>query len=301
MTGSNNPRWLPRLALCAGVLCISCSAIFVKRAAVPGTTSAFYRLAFALAGMLPLLLFRRIRLPGRAALVMIAIGGIAFATELTMWQVALRTTTAANATLLINLAPVWVGLGAAMFLREPQGRAFWIGTALAMIGMAVVALRGSATWHGLSSGDALATVASVFYAGYTLVSRHQRRTLDTITFLILSTTASTCASFIGCLVLRAPLSGFAHNPWPNLLAVGLVSHLLGYLAISYAIGHIQAPRVAVVLLAQPILTAVLAHLWLAEPLTASFAIGGAIALCGLALALAPRSPAQALRAREDFA
>ena len=164
-----------------------------------------------------------------------------------------------------------------------------------------MALRGSATWHGLSSGDALATVASVFYAGYTLVSRHQRRTLDTITFLILSTTASTCASFIGCLVLRAPLSGFAHNPWPNLLAVGLVSHLLGYLAISYAIGHIQAPRVAVVLLAQPILTAVLAHLWLAEPLTASFAIGGAIALCGLALALAPRSPAQAIPAREDFA
>ncbi len=283
------------------MLCISCSAIFVKHAAVPGTTSAFYRLAFALAGMLPLLLFRRIRLPGRTGLVMIAIGGIAFATELTMWQMALRTTTAANATLLVNLAPVWVGLGAAMFLREPQGRAFWAGTALAMIGMAVVALRGSAAWHGLGAGDALATVASVFYACYTLVSRHQRRSLDTITFLILSTTAATCASFIGCLVLRAPLSGFDHNPWPNLLAVGLVSHLLGYIAINYAIGHIQAPRVAVVLLAQPILTAVLAHLWLGEALTTSFAVGGAIALCGLALALAPHSPAQTIPTHEDFA
>ena len=47
-------------------------------------------------------------------------------------------TAVANATLLNNLAPVWVALLAALVWRQRLGGRFWLGLALACIGAAIV-------------------------------------------------------------------------------------------------------------------------------------------------------------------
>src|SRR5207244_10427180 len=72
--------------------------------------------------------------------------------------------------------------------------------------------------------------------------------------------------------------------WAALLGLGLISQLGGYLALTYAMGHLPATVTSVSLLSQVPLTALLAALLLHEPMTRYQLAGGALVLLGVGLA-----------------
>lgn len=271
------------IALAGGVLCIAFSAIFVRVAEVPGATSAFYRVLFAAAVAVPLCLWKRPALPKRKAVVLTLAGGAFFAIELLLWQVALLLTSVANATLLANIAPVWVALGALILFRERLGSYFWPGLLLALVGMVLVVSGGALELARFNYGDALSIVASFFYAFYLLVTQRVRAEMDTLSFLALSLVSSVVLLLVVCLVWGAPLGGFSARTWAALAALGGLSHLGGYLAINYALGHMRATSVSVSLLAQPLITSLLSIPLLGELLGAQQITGGALVLSGIYL------------------
>ena len=115
---------LPYLALVAGVLCISFTAIFTKWAAVPGPVAAAWRMLVATA-VLAIPFAREARRwtdKERAGLKWGVMGGLWFAVNLALLNSALLLTSAANATLLDNTAPIWVGLGALVSLQGETAR-----------------------------------------------------------------------------------------------------------------------------------------------------------------------------------
>ncbi|HEX2998495.1 MAG TPA: DMT family transporter [Anaerolineales bacterium] len=283
MHNSSKNFTLAYLALAFGVVCIACSAIFVKFAALPGPTSAFYRVLFAAAVAVPWWLWKRPSRPSSNAVILTLAGGIFFAIELVLWQVALLVTSAANATLLVNIAPVWVGLGALLVFREKLGSYFWGGLAVAFAGMVFVVSGGSKQLASFNYGDLLAIGGSFFYALYLLVTQRVRAGMDTLTFLALSVISSVVILLVTCLVLGSPLSGFSARAWMSLAALGLFSHLSGYLAINYALGHLRASSVSVTLLGQPVITALLSIPLLGEWLSIQQIIGGLIVLVGVYL------------------
>ncbi len=289
---NNKPQHLisAYLALGFGVVCIACSAIFVKFAALPGPTSAFYRVLFAAVVAVPWCLWKHPSRPSRKAIILTFAGGIFFATELVLWQVGLMVTSAANATLLVNIAPVWVGLGALFMFREKLGTYFWSGLAVAFVGMVLVVSGGSKQLANFNYGDILAICGSFFYALYLLVTQRVRAGMDTLTFLALSVTASVVVLLITCLVFGTPLSGFGVQAWMSLAALGLFSHLSGYLAINYALGHLRASSVSVTLLGQPVITALLSIPLLGEMLSVQQIVGGTIVLIGVYLVNRRGSP-----------
>jgi drug/metabolite transporter (DMT)-like permease len=91
-----------------------------------------------------------------------------------------------------------------------------------------------------------------------------------------------------CVLGGAPLGGFTIRVWSALAALGLVSHLGGYLAINYALGRLRATAVSVTLLGQPVITALLAIPLLGELLTVNQIIGGVLVLVGIYLVNDPR-------------
>ena len=276
------------LSLAAGVVCIACSAIFVKVAAVSGSSSAFYRVLFAAVVAVPWCLWKRPILPSRNAVLLAFAGGAFLAVDLVLWQVALLVTSAANATLLANVAPMWVGLGALLLFRERLGSYFWSGLVLALAGMALVVSGGARQLVNTGYGDMLAIVASFFYALYFLVTQRARASMDTLTFLALSVASGVVLLLAVCLVLGAPLGGFSTRTWAAFAALGLVSHLGGYLAISYALVHLRATSVSVSLLVQPVITALLSIPLLGELLSVQQIIGGALVLLGIYLGVAAK-------------
>jgi len=94
------------------------------------------------------------------------------------------------------------------------------------------------------------------------------------------------------LFLRVPLRVPPGRSWWALLGLGLVSQLGGYLALTYALGHLPATVTSVTLLAQGPLTAVLAAVFLGEPLTNAQILGGSMVLMGIFLANRRSRPAE---------
>ena len=273
------------LALAAAIGGITWSAIFVRWAGIPGTASAFYRVLIAGAVLVPWRLVRGGSRPvsPRAAWVAIA-GGVFFALDLALWNSAVLRTQAAVASVLGNNTPFFVGMMSwLVFHRRPRA-SFWIGLGLALGGCLMIMgadLRRGGGHTGNLTGDLMALVASVFFAAYLITTERIRPKMDTLTFSTLAIAGSIATLFILCLALGLPLSGYPPRAWLALAGLGIVSQLLAYYALVYALGHLPATITSVGLLAQVPSTALLAMLLLGEPLTPLQIAGGAIVLVGI--------------------
>lgn len=274
------------------MLGISWSAILIRWTGVPGPSSAFYRVFIAALVLGPLWAASLAMAPGRRdrlrsggwrAAALAVLGGAFFGLDLALYNTAVMMTTAAEATLFGNNAPIFVGLGSWLFFRRRPKRTFWIGLALASIGAAAVMIAGLAGQanRGSITGDFLALIASTFFAAYLLTTEHVRGALDTLSFSTLAIAGSVVTLLIVCLALGMPLGGFSRSTWAALLALGLISQLASYFALVHALGHLPATVTSVGLLAQLPLTALLAVPLLGEPLHGSQAAGAALVLAGI--------------------
>jgi drug/metabolite transporter (DMT)-like permease len=202
--------------------------------------------------------------------------------DLALWQTAILLTSAATSTLLANNAPLWVGLGAMVFFHERLSGRYWLGLVIALTGMALI-VGGGLSDLRFNTGDLLSIAASMIYAGYMLVTQRARVTTDTVTFNTLTMLVATLILLPLNLGLGQSLSGFSTSTWLALLGLGLIPQFTGWLAINYALGHLPAARVSVILLGQPLVTALLGVLMLGETLTTAEILGGACVLGGIYL------------------
>lgn len=264
-------RYLAYLALGVGIFSLGFSGIFVRWADAPGIVTSFYRMAIAAA--LSTLLFRREhkkigRLPPGAVRAAV-LGGLFFSADLAFWATGVTLSGATNPTLLANIAPLWVGLGALFFFQEKLRHQFWAGLFTAMVGATIVLGLDTQQAAAQGLGTLFGLIASLFYGAYFLVTQRGRATLPTITYFWLSSVSSTFGLLILALVFRLPLTGYPLKTYLSFIAVGLVTQVLGYLAINYALGQLPATIVSPTMLGQPVVTALLArpllgeafHLW----------------------------------------
>ncbi len=273
----------PYLALACGVLVLSFSALFVRWADAPGTVTSFYRMASATIIFLPIFGYFKSRspLPGWGSLLIPALAGFFSALDHSLWSTALGITRVANATLFNNFSPIWVALIAVIFLRQKLGMKFWLGLTLGLAGAVIVFGENLVRDPALSSGDGLAILSSIFYAGFFLTVQWGRKRMSTLTFTFFEVLF--CAIFLLFvnLLLGHHLSGYSTTTYLVFIAAGLVSQVIGYFSITYALGHVPAAIVAPTMISQPIITALLAYPLLGEELTTAQWVGGAAVLAGV--------------------
>jgi len=272
----------PRLALAFGILCISIFPILVKLSLTPGLISAFYRMAFAVALLLPFVFItKKFTLPKTNILLLAILCGVLFASDVAVWNIAIQTSSATQASLLTNLSPLWVGIISYVFLKTKPATNFWIGTAVALFGMAM--LVGFKFFLELDFDTAflLAVLSGVLYSIYLLVSKKVLSQMDVLSFMTISLLASTVYLAAVCLWMNEPFSGFSDMGWYVLLIQAVVCQLLAWISISYATQHMRPTRVSLSLLGQAVLTSILAWLFLDEKITLHMIIGGLILLVGI--------------------
>jgi drug/metabolite transporter (DMT)-like permease len=284
-----NPTLRAYLALALGAVCIGFSAIFTKWALVPGPVSAFYRVLIATVVLsVPYALHslrarREAERPRMTPRIMwgVALAALFFALDLGLWNTSLAFTSAANSTLLGNTSTVWVSIGAMLIFHESLKRRFWLGMFMAFAGAVIIVGRDAFEHPNLGWGDLLAVGSSLFYAGYLLSTQRVRQHVGTLPFMWLSSAVGTLFLFAYVLAVGSNLTGFSEDTWRALLALGIISHALGWMAINYSLGHLPAPIASVSLLSQPVITALLAVPLLAEPLSAYQIVGGLLVLLGI--------------------
>jgi drug/metabolite transporter (DMT)-like permease len=266
-------KFLPYIALAIGISALSLSAMFVRWAEAPGPIVGFYRLLISTIFLTPLFLRQQKQLDpiDKKYLIFPLFAGIFTAFDFAFWNSSLKFTTAANATLLGNTSPLWVALFAL----------FIFGLVIALTGAALVMGSDFLRHPTIGIGDLMACTAAVFYASYQLTTQRGRKYIDPFRYIWLVGVSATIAMFFMNILLGNSFSGYSTQTWVIFFVTAIVSQMIGYLAITYALGHLPASVVSPTLIGQPILTTILAIPMLGEiPNTIQW-IGGAIALAGI--------------------
>ena len=284
-TASATRNRLALIALLAGGIAIGGSPIFVRLSEIGPMATAFWRVALAL---VPLFVFfratERRQVPGPEGvgdMMALALPGVFLAGDLIAWHVSIHMTTVANATLLTNLAPVFVTAVGWLFLGASISRAFMIGLLIAIVGIVVLKGGLSGLSAGNPAGDGLAIVAAMFYAGYMLSIARLRGRFDTVRVMLWSTLSAAVCLLPVAILTESQFFPVTIFGWAMLLGLALITHAGGQLAITYALAYLPTAFSSLTLLLQPVVAALLGVAVLGEVVTGTQAIGGMIVLCGI--------------------
>ncbi len=274
------------LCLLAGGCAIAFAPILVRLADTGPVASAFWRTALA-APLLWLWVWQSERGRPRPpiARLPLAAAGLFFALDLGVWHWSIVWTSVANATLLANLAPIFVTLAGWLLWRQKVSRVFLAGMALAIAGMFVLVGPNFAIGGTRLAGDALGALTAVFYAGYMLAIKQARDAGATTARLMAWSTTITAVLLLPVALLSPqPLLPAGAEGWLVLAALAIVTQILGQGLIAYAFAHLPASLSSVSLLIQPVVAALAAWAIFGEAVGATQLAGGAIVLGGIWLA-----------------
>ncbi|OAP44111.1 DMT family transporter [Sinorhizobium saheli] len=280
---------LAMAALLLGGVAIGGSPIFVRLSEVGPMATAFWRVALAL---IPLVAWSQLRNgavvdrrpEGLSDYALLVLPGVFLAVDLGAWHLSLTMTSVANATLLANLAPVFVTLASWVLFRSRVSPLFLAGLVTAVAGVVVLKGGPAALGGGDLAGDSIAIVAAMFYAGYILAIGRLRSRFSTNRIMIWSTASAAVCILPMTLLAEPSLLPPSAFGWAMLLGLALVSHAGGQVAITYALAYLPPAFSSLTLLLQPVVAAMLAWGLLSEPVGLLQAIGGTVVLIGILIA-----------------
>lgn len=239
-----------------GAVAIGFAPIGLRLSEFGPQATALWRFVFALP-LLAIMIYAfggRIRRPSVFAI----LAGVFFGLDMAFWHAALVRTSVANATFIVNLGNVAVGLLAWLVLKERPSRIWPVAVAIALAG-ALMLSRGADNAHpGALQGDLLALVAAVMVSLYLFFAKLARRRETALNVIFWATVAETvvaaCATVgTGETLLPPDLSWFLA---PLFLAI--VAHGLGQTLIVSGVGRTPAALAGLLILIQPVTAALIA-------------------------------------------
>ncbi|MCL5267950.1 MAG: DMT family transporter [Bacteroidetes bacterium] len=196
----------------------------------------------------------------------------------------IKYATATEAALLYSVTPVLVLLISRVYLKEKITLTKAIGTLMAFCGVVVIVME-NGTHFGVSHmmGDLLvftAVIAWTLYItlGRRLVLKHGAINTTAFTALIGSSMFAPIGIWSSFKFNYFSLSG---GQWMEVLYLSLITSMVGYVLWYSALSKIEASRVAVFTNGQPVMTAILAYIFLGQGITPTFALGALVTIGGV--------------------
>lgn len=144
----------------------------------------------------------------------------------------------AEATAIMNVNPVLITLGAALFLGEPLGRRRVFGILAAMIGALIIIRPGASVF---SPYALLTLTAALGYSGYMLLTRHVGKTEDPWTSLLYTALFGGIVSSFAVPFFWVPPSAMDWLLMAAIAGLGTVSQLFMIKALSQGEAGMLAP------------------------------------------------------------
>jgi drug/metabolite transporter (DMT)-like permease len=195
---------------------------------------------------------------------------------------------AATAGLLLATEPVWVLVLGRVFSGERGGLRPWLGSAVALAGVAVLAgpeaVTGAGGYRALA-GIGLVLAGTLAFAAYTIVLRPLSAEFGAVP----ATAASTAAGSVPYLAFAGmlPGAGLGHlgaGVWAELAFLALGSTAAGMLLWNVAVLSGGTARVSVLLYLEPVVSVLGAAVFLGERVGLVTVGGGVLILAGVAVA-----------------
>lgn len=289
---SGQERLRGAVRITAGAGLISFSAVFVNITHTEPTVTAFYRMVFGGSILVFLTLWKKEPLiQGARQCAATAVSGFSLALDLALWHRSILFVGPGLATLLANFQVFFMAAVGVLVFRDRLTWRIVVAIFLAVLGLYLIV---GLHWRGFSAdyqwGVVLGLLAALCYTGYLVFLRMAQRSSSTFSTITLATLFT--GFFLG---LMAGVTGesFAIPDLQSggiLLAYGVVCQVLGWLLITSGIGRVQASRVGLILLLQPVLAFVWDVLFFARPVTLVECAGALIAIYAIYLGTVSRAP-----------
>ncbi len=174
-------------------------------------------------------------------LMLVFLSGAALSFHFATFIIAVKETTVANATFLVNTSPVMLAVMSPVLIKERTTSREALAVLVAMVGILFVA-NGGNSFHAFGFGDVSALLAAFFVAAYSLIGRYLRTSgVDTACYTSYVYGVATIVSLL--MVGISPAQTFKPYDMQNLLAIlglGLIPTLFGHTLYNYALGSVKA-------------------------------------------------------------
>ncbi|MCE7948838.1 MAG: DMT family transporter [Chloroflexi bacterium CFX4] len=297
--------WRPYAALAIGLLAASSSSILIRYAQTEGAPSlliAAWRVAVAVLILTPFVWARhsaelRALKPSEIGLAMLS--GLFLAVHFGTWITSLEYTSVLISATLVTTNPLIVALLTPLLLREKLSRQTIGAIVLAIVGGVIISTAGGAGTAPRQEapllGVLLSFLGAVAVAVYYIIGRKLRATLKALPYIWL-VYGSAALTLIVVLPLTGQSGVLADLPlgaffWMTLVAI--FPQLIGHSLFNFALGYLSAAFVSLIILGEPILSAVFAVFLLNELPQPLQLVGSAVIL--VALFIASRAEARAMR------
>lgn len=209
------------------------------------------------------------------------------------WFLSLEYTTVASSTVLATTNPLWVAIGAWIFLGEKVSRTTWAAIAIGIVGAAILAFADSTSAGKATNpllGDALALAGALTSSATLLIARAVRARVPAATYASVQSLSSAPVLFLSAILFGSNFVPVDARQATLALGVALIPHLVGNTALNWGLGWLPAPRIALVILGEPVGATVLAWIFLHQRPGALTLAGAALVLTAVTLSL--RQPAR---------
>jgi drug/metabolite transporter (DMT)-like permease len=230
--------------------------------------------------------FRRLR--PRSAGRLVAAGSLGLVGYSLPVTAGLRWLPASTAGLLLATEPVWVMLLGSVLLAERNGVRAWLGSAVALGGVAVLAGPGAVTGsHGYQAlaGAGLVLAGTLAFGAYTIVARPLSQEFGAVPATAACTVVGTLPylPFAGTLA-EARMTDLGSAAWAEIAFLAFGGTVAGLLLWNQAVLAGGTTRVSLLLYLEPAVSVLGAVALLHERVSAAAIAGGLLILAGVATA-----------------
>lgn len=277
-----SPHMKGPLILVLAAICIGSAPLGLRFSSMEPSATAFWRFTFAL----PILFIaarifkQHIGRPNIAVL----LAGACLSLDICIWHLALVRTSVANATFIVNLGAIAVGLLAWLFLKQRPSLLWPIAAILALSGAMIMAFAAPEAQSGKLQGDALAFIAAFCLSGYLLFASIGRRTKTGFQTVFWMTTSGIIVALIFTLFMGEEIIPQHYTQFGGALLLALFSQSLGQGLLVYGMGLTKPAIAGVILLIQPVVAGLMAWPLFGEALALTQMAGAALILVGVWLA-----------------
>jgi drug/metabolite transporter (DMT)-like permease len=215
------------------------------------------------------------------------LSGLLLSLHFAFWITSLKYTSVASSVVLVSTHPIFVGIGARLFLRERLGLNLILGIILSVLGSGLISYGDMTLSKEALMGDGLALVGAMTASGYFLVGRKMRRNQDLLSYIFPVYSTAGLALVLFSLLFQKPFFGYPTTTYLFMFLLALVPQLIGHTTFNWALKYLPASMVAITILGEPIGSAILAYFILGEGLTTWKILGGISIFSGILIALAP--------------
>jgi len=214
-------------------------------------------------------------------LVLLLVMSFFFSGTLITWALSLTQTSVANSNLLHNVTPLFTTLMGWLFLSQYFEGRFLVGMVIAISGSILIGLGDLQVASDNFTGDSLAMLSAVFSAANLLTVEKLRAKFSATTILLWCSFLGTLLTFPILLLTEDILFPYSWTGWLVVISQALVCQVLGQSLQAYNLKRFSSGFVAVFLLLDPVITAILAWIIFSEQLSPLNGLAFSLVLVGI--------------------